>query len=139
VKGRGWKLDQVWAHEEEIEPPPKEGFRAFARGGDYFFLTHSGKLLHAPKPDSGKRKAKVMWDDAKRPIQAALMHDPGGEVFLFCGPKGKGGKPCYFRLSGTPDPQEYDPAKFPAVKLEGPLGQLVRYARILAADDPEPR
>lgn len=143
-KGKGFRNDSPWVHEESIAGACEEGFRVFARGDDYYLLTHSGRLLVAAKADKGKRKLRAVWDDPKRPVEAAVQYDPKGEAFFFCGPAkaaegGKPGKPAWFALSGKPELQEYDPKAFAEVKLEGPLGRLVRYAKVLAAHDHEPR
>jgi hypothetical protein len=140
-KSEDWETTRSWYLEERIEAPLcREGFRVFAKGDDYFFLTHSGKLFCAPKAkEKGKRKMVAVWEDARRPIEAVLAEDPGKKVFFFCGPKAKGSKPCYFQMAGKPELKEYDPAKFPKVKLKGPLGPLVRYARVLEKLEAEPR
>jgi|GEM_PF-3219079 hypothetical protein len=124
----------TWERVEKIEVGFRERFRLVGQGDDYYFVTASGKLYRAPKPDKGKdRKMETVWDDKKRPIVSFITDADADRTFLFCKPD-KDGKGVYFEMSDKPDPQPYDAAKIPEAKPEDPLPAVLAYAKLLVAD-----
>jgi hypothetical protein len=111
-----------------------ERFNVLGKGDDYYFVTQSGKLYRAPKPDKGSdRKMDAVWKDDQRPIAAFITDADADRSFLFCKPD-KDGKGVYFEMSDKPDPQSYDASKVPEAKPDDPLPAVLAYAKILVAD-----
>jgi hypothetical protein len=126
--------DPRWRREGTIDVGFTEGFHALGKGDDYYFLTVSGKLYRAPKPDKGDdRKMETVWDDAKRPVVAFITDADADRTFLFCKP-GADGKGVYFEMDAKPDPQPYDGSKVPEAKADDPLPAVLAYAKTLLAD-----
>ncbi len=129
-----WSNDPHWKREGTIEVGFTEGFNALGKGDDYYFLTVSGKLYRAPKPDKGAdRKMEAVWDDEKRPVVAFITDADADRTFLFCKPD-KDGKGVYFEMDTKPDPQPYDAGKIPEAKPDDALPAVIAYAKILVAD-----
>jgi hypothetical protein len=130
----GWWGNGTWKREGNIAVGFRESFRVIGQGDDYFFVTQSGRLYRAPKPDKGTdRKMDTVWKDDQRPIVAFITDADADRSFLFCKPD-KDGKGVYFEMSDKPDPQSYDATKFPEVKPDDPLPAVLGYAKILVAD-----
>lgn len=134
VRGH-WAFNPIgpdeWKEEDTVFPVPfKEGFQAFVRGEDYFFVTKSGKLYHAPRAEKGKqRSSRCVWEGS--PITAVLTDGDADRVFLFCGEKGQGD---YFELAMKPAPKAFNLRTVPPSKLEGEAGRLQTLARFLASE-----
>lgn len=126
---KGWKLVAV------VPGYFKEPFHAFAVGQDYYFVTNSGKVYHCPEPEKGKQRLMAcIWDDAKRPVVAALTDADASRTFLFCAAKPGAAEGVYFDLAPKPKPVEFTLAGVPASKLEGTTGRLQNLARFLARE-----
>jgi hypothetical protein len=126
-----------WKKEETLAVAFEEHFRALARGDDYFFLTHSGRLFVSPRPakplDSKPRPVLPVWTDRARPILGFITDVDRQRHFLFVPPERKGGKPAYFELSDKPKLVEYDPSIAAAPKAVEPYRSILHHARILTA------
>jgi hypothetical protein len=123
-----------WERAGLIEGSAHEQFHVLGKGDDYYFVTDSGKLTRAPKPDKGKdRKMEAVWDDKKRPIVAFITDADADRTFLFCKPD-KDGKGVYFEMSDKPDLRPYDASKVPEAKTADQLPAVLAYAKILVAD-----
>ena len=125
---------ETWERQGTIEIGFRERFRVLGKGDDYYFVTASGKLYRAPKPDKGAdRKMEAVWDDEKRPVVAFITDADADRTFLFCKPDGDG-KGVYFEMGEKPDPQPYDASKVPEAKPDDPLPAVLAYSKILLAD-----
>jgi hypothetical protein len=123
-----------WERAGLIEGSSHEQFHVLGKGDDFYFVTDSGKLTRAPKPEKGNdRKMEVVWDDKKQPIVAFITDADADHTFLFCKPD-KEGKGVYFELSDKPDPQAYDAGKIPEAKTADQLPAVLAYVKILVAD-----
>jgi hypothetical protein len=130
----GWWGNGKWKRVGSIAVGFREAFRILAKGDDYYFVTASGRLYCAPKPDQGgDRKMDAVWKGEKRPVVAFITDADADRSFLFCKPD-QDGKGVYFEMSDKPDPQPYDAGKIPAAKPEDPLPAVLAYAKILVAD-----
>jgi hypothetical protein len=104
-----------WSKEGTIAAAFKEGFQALGLGGDYYFVTDSGKLYRAPRPAEGTHRALLkVWSDAKRPIAGLVQDVDAGRTFLFCKAASPKDKPVYFEMAPTVKPQ---PCDLQAVKV----------------------
>lgn len=75
----------------------------------------------------------MLWDDAKRPIIAAVTDASTNKTFLFGRPEDKEAKPFYFELAEKPKPTEFDADVIkPPLKPPEPLKTVMGYARFLA-------
>jgi hypothetical protein len=123
-----------WERAGVIEGSSHEQFHVLGKGDDYYFVTDSGKLTRAPKPDKGMdRKMETVWDDKKRPIAAFITDADADRTFLFCKPD-KDGKGVYFEMSDKPDLRPYDATKIPEAKTADQLPAVLAYVKILVAD-----
>jgi hypothetical protein len=133
TKAQNWP-DGTWKRIGVIEARFHEQFNALSKGDDYYFVTQSGRLYRAPKPDKGTdRKMDTVWKDDQRPIVAFITDADADRSFLFCKPD-KDGKGVYFEMSDKPDPQSYEASKVPEAKPDDPLPAVLAYAKILVAD-----
>jgi hypothetical protein len=133
VRGK-WAFNPVgpdeWVNEEVLEVPFKEEFQAFVRGGDYFFVTKSGKLFQASQAEKDKRRStRCVWEEP--PITAVLTDADADRVYLFCGEKAEGD---YFELAGKPTPKPFNLRPVTPSKQEGEVGRLQTLARFLAKE-----
>ncbi len=137
-----WLKDKrgQWALVDQIKDPCfNERFHVFVRDDDWFFVTDSGKVFLSRKPDKegGERKLEAVWDDAKRPIVAAVIDADTDKTFLFGRPTDEKAKPFYFELSDKPKPAEFDadaikpPQNAAELKAPEPLKTVLGYAHFL--------
>ena len=111
-----------------------DNFYAFIRKDDYYFLTESGKLHHAPPRKDGEKSRKMnkLWDDAKRPIVAVIEDADNDKVWLFVKDKTPGAKlDLYFELKDTIRAESFDPASLKRVEVEGRAKVLLEYLPLL--------
>jgi hypothetical protein len=111
-----------------------EHFYAFVRKNEYYFVTESGKLYHAPPPKEAetKRTMKALWTDAKQPIVAVIEDADRDKVWLFA--KGKDAdakRDLYFELKSTIQTESFDPAKLRRVNVEGRAKLLLEYLPLI--------
>jgi hypothetical protein len=133
AKAKNWPRGK-WERLGVIEGCFHEQFRVLGKGDDYYFVTDSGKLFRAPKPDKGgDRKMEAVWDDEKRPVAAFITDADADRSFLFCKPD-KDGKGVYFEMSDKPDPQPYDASKIAEAKVADQLPAVLAYVKVLLAD-----
>jgi len=114
-----------------------EDFYAFIRKNDYYFVTQSGKLYHAPPRKEGdkSRIMKELWGDAKRPIVAVIEDADRDKVWLFAKDKNAGAKrDFYFEMKETIKAESFDPAKLRPVNIEGRAKLLLEYLPLISAD-----
>jgi hypothetical protein len=114
-----------------------EDFYFFLRKNDYYFVTESGKLYHAPTPTKGEkaRTMKALWDDAKRPIVAVIEGADNDKVWLFAKDKNAGAKlDHYFEMKDTIRTETFDPTKLRPVNVEGRAKTLLEYLPLISAD-----
>jgi hypothetical protein len=136
----GWTPGS-WSKEGTIAVGFQEGFQVLGLGGDYYFVTDSGKLYRAPKPAKGTHRAlQEVWADGKRPIAGLVQDVDAGRTFLFCKPASPKDKPVYFEMAPTARPRPCDlyAVKVPKYDEEEREGlemsrwlDAVRYARWL--------
>jgi hypothetical protein len=123
-----------WERAGLIDGGSHEPFHVLGKGDDFYFVTDSGKLTRAPKPEKGPgRTMETVWNDKKRPIVAFVTDADADRTFLFCKPD-KDGKGVYFEMSNKPDLQPYDASKIPAAKTADQLPAVLAYVKILFAD-----
>jgi hypothetical protein len=135
AKEKQWKSDRAWQKVETIDVGFREPFQVLEKGGDYYFVTSSGRLYRAPPCERDQpRLMKSVWDDAKRPIVAFLTDADAGKTYVFCAPEKKGEKAVYFELGEKAEPVPYNLETVPAFKPNNPASRLLGYARILTED-----
>jgi hypothetical protein len=124
--------DGVWAKRGPLPVRFKERFHAVLEGEDYYFLTRSGKVYHAPAAAKGKPRAvHPVWEDRKRPVVALITDADTHRSFLFCR-QGKGeDRPVYFELAAKAKPRPYDLTEVEQPKVKEPLRSALHYARWL--------
>jgi hypothetical protein len=129
----GW-VGEEWTLKELIAPKFPEPFRVFAKGTTYFFVTASGKVYLARKPEQGERTLELLWDDPNRPVVAILDDVDRGETYVFAKNQQAiiNAKDCYFALSDKPRVVEFSPFELKPVKAPEPLRTVTQYARLLA-------
>jgi hypothetical protein len=136
AKEKQWKSDRPWQKVETINVGFREPFQVLEKGGDYYFVTSSGKLFGAaPYERDQPRLMKTAWDDAKRPIVAFLTDADAGKTYLLCAPEKKGEKAVYFELGEKAELVSYDPGAVTAFKPNNPASRLLGYARILTEEN----
>jgi hypothetical protein len=129
AREKSW-LGKPWRREATLPVAFREPFFALASGDDWYFLTVSGRLFHAPPASrGGERKLVAVWDDPRRPIEGQIQ-DSSGRTFLFVSAAGKG-KPACFELSAKPKLVEYDPDRVPYLDLEEPLYTVLHRVAVL--------
>jgi len=133
-----WKVTVEKENFETFDATFKEDFYFFLRKNDYYFVTESGKLYHAPPPAKGEksRTMKALWTDAKRPIVAVLEDADRDKVFLFAKDKTAGAKEdVFFELNQTLRPQSFDRSKLASVDVAGRAKVLLEYLPLISAGD----
>jgi hypothetical protein len=138
AKKKKW-VEGVWKEEEVLMMAPfNEDFHAFTKGGDYYFVTASGKAYVARKPAKGEtRKIELLWGSRRQQIVALITDADAQKTYLFCKATKKDDEKVedvYFELSAKPSPRSYDLSTVQPVKAEEPLKSVLEYARILVAD-----
>jgi hypothetical protein len=125
-----------WVLAEKIADPCfNERFWAFKRGDTYFFVTDSGKVYAARKPDKGDRKLEPLWVEKGKPVVAAITDTASGKTFLFGRndkPGPKDAKGFWFELDEKLRPRPFDPKAVEAVRADL-LKTVAEYARFLHA------
>ena len=115
-----------------------DDFYAVIRKNDYYFVTESGELYHAPPPKEGEksRTMKALWTDAKRPIVAVIEDADRDKVWLFAKQKVKtdGGKDVFFEMKDTIRPEPFDASKLRPVNIEGRAKMLLEYLPLIQGD-----
>jgi hypothetical protein len=132
-----WHKDDrgQWALVESIKNPCfNERFHAFVQGTSYFFVTDSGRVYVAKKPETGERKIEEVWLDKKRPINGAITDTASGKTFLFGAASNDSPKMFYFELTEKPQPVEFERKALVDKKLLPPLDIPVAYAHVLLAE-----
>jgi hypothetical protein len=120
-----------WVKEYTIDCLFHEPFRVIAVGNDAYFLTNSGQLYRAAKPEKGThRKLELIYNEPHQPIAAVITDADKAQTFLFC-PSSEG-KPAVFQLAEKPRLRSYD-EKLYRPGTEGPpeLRKVIGYARVL--------
>src|SRR5262249_10623128 len=108
----------------------REPFRVFAKGDDFYFVTTSGKVFRAAKPAKGDdRTLEAVWEDAKRPVVAAVTDVVAERTFLFCQPEGNKG--VFFDLAVKPEPRDYDASAIEKLKPDQERERSLERAKIL--------
>jgi hypothetical protein len=132
-----WRRDKdgQWVLDETIPSPFNERFHVFVQGGDWCFVTDSGKVWIAKKPEKekGERKLESLWDNDKYPITAVIVDADADRVFLF-GKAAKGdglGKDFYWELGEEVRRHDYDPSAVKPVKTVEPLKSVMELAQFL--------
>jgi hypothetical protein len=129
-KIQGWKTTADGKNLEKIASPFAEDFHFFIRKNDYYFVTQSGKLYHAPPGKKGEksRTMKAIWTDAKRPIVAVIEDADHDKVWLFAKDKNAGAKlDLYFEMKDTLSTTSFDRTKLRPVNVEGRAKLLLEY------------
>ncbi len=131
-KNGGWSVK--WTAGEIIPVDFREPFHVFAKGSSYFFLTESGRLYIAKKPEKGERKLEPIWTDKDKPIVAIIDDQDRGKVFLFGKEKRAiiNAQDFYFELDEKPRVKEFSPFDLKPVKHAEPLKTLLPYVNLLA-------
>jgi hypothetical protein len=116
-----------------IPTPFNERFHAFVKGTTYFFLTDSGKVYMAKKPDKGERKLESLWDNDKYPLVAAIHDADADKVYLFAkaAKDDKVGTDFYWELDETVKRLDYEPSRVHPVKTVEPLKSVMELAQLL--------
>jgi hypothetical protein len=106
---------------ESIDSSFLDHFHAFIRKNNYYFITQSGKLYHAPPPKKGEksRKMTALWDDPTRPINAIIEDTDRDKVFLFAKHKTDAKRGYYFEMKSATTFETFDPTKLKRVNVEG--------------------
>jgi hypothetical protein len=136
-KTANWETEWKRKAEEDVAAGFLEPFFAYSAGDTYFFVTVSGKLFAAPKPDEGVRDAEAVWRDVRQPIRVVLTDTASQTTFAFTRPdpdEGGKGESVYFPLANKLRPTAYDPDRLPKVKVEGPLKEVLPLAQFLLAE-----
>jgi hypothetical protein len=134
------KAERLTKEADKFEKFPSlfvEDFMSFLRKDDYYFVTQSGKLYHAPPPKEGEksRTMKPLWTDAKRPIVAVIEDAGRDKVWLFAKDKNKDAKlDLCFEMKETIRTETFDPAKLRPVNVEGRAKILLEYLPLISAD-----
>ncbi len=130
----GFKTRTVVKNLETFDSAFTEDFYAFVRKNDYYFVTESGKLYHAPSPKEGDktRTMKALWTDAKRPIVAVIEDADHDKVWLFAKDKNAGAKrDLYFELKNAIQTESFDPATLRPVDVKGRARTLLEYLPLI--------
>jgi hypothetical protein len=133
------KAERLWEDADNFEKFPSlfaEDFYFFLRKNDYYFVTESGKLYHAPRRKDGEksRVMKELWTDAKRPIIAVIEDADHDKVWLFAKDKNAGAKrDLYFEMKDVIKTESFDPAKLKRVNVEGRAKILLEYLPLISA------
>src|SRR5579864_2669433 len=99
-KNKRWNSPVV-TEIEQFKAPRVEPFAAVIVGQDYYFITDSGKLWHAPPKQAGQaRRAEEKWDHADSRLKALVSdsNNEGGH-FVF----GQDEKGWYYMKLGRDD------------------------------------
>jgi hypothetical protein len=133
ASGRSKRADGLWEDADNYEKFPSlfaEDFYFFLRKNDYYFVTESGKLYHAPPCKEGEksRTMNVLWNGLRRPIGAVIEDADHDKVWLFAKDKNAGAKlDLYFEMKDTIETKSFDPTKLRPVNVEGRAKLLLEY------------
>jgi hypothetical protein len=133
-KARAWEVAIRHENFETFDSIFVDNFYFFLRKNDYYFVTESGKLYHAPPPvkDEKSRTMTELWTDARRPIVAVIEDADRDRVFLFAKDKTAGAKQdVFFELNPTLRPQPFDHSKLVPVNVEGRARTLLEYMPLI--------
>jgi hypothetical protein len=130
AKEQRWQ-QRPWRLEARLPVAFREAFYVLGSGDDWYFLTRSGRLFHAPPaPRGGDRELVAVWDDPRRPVEGQVREYASGRTYLFV-PAADGGKPACFELSAKPKLVEYDPDRVPYLKADEPLRRILHRVAVL--------
>lgn len=104
-----------------------EPFRAFQHLGTFFFVTRSGRVYAAKRPETGLRKTELVWNDKEYKVIALLRDLEHDRTFAF-------GKTVYFELKDTIDFRHCPDITGGDPKTPEPLRTVLECRRALEKD-----
>jgi hypothetical protein len=134
AKKRRWLTIADERNLETFKSDFLEDFYVFIRKSDYYFVTESGKLYHAPPPKKGEksRKMTALWDDPDRPINAIIEDADRDKVWLFAKHKKDVKRGYYFEMKSATTFETFDPTKLKRVNIEGRAKTLLELWPLVA-------
>ena len=114
-----------------------EDFYVFIQKNDYYFVTQSGKLFHAPPPKAGEksRTMKSLWKGDNFPIVAIIEDADNDKVWLFTKARKKlEPDGVFFEMATEIRQQDFDHSKLKPVNVEGRARPLLEYLPLIRAD-----